>query len=79
MHLLKNNNNNNNNVIACFNRKALFFVRCVFIFSNICISLSICLIGSVRVINLSDCFNKDIYFRFLIMSGITSLPVWLIN
>jgi hypothetical protein len=66
-------------VIAYLNREASFFTRCVFAFSSICIPLFICLIGSVRAMNLSDCFSEDVYFRFLIMSGTASLPVWLIG
>jgi hypothetical protein len=66
-------------IIACFNREVSFFARYVFAFFSICIPLFICLIGSVRVMNLSDCFNGDVCFRFLIMSGIAFLPVWLIG
>jgi hypothetical protein len=61
-------------VIACSNREASFFARCVFAFSSIYIPLFIYLTRSVRAINLSDYFNEDIYFRFLTMSRIASLP-----
>jgi hypothetical protein len=77
MHLLKKKNNNNN--IACSNREASFFVKYVFTFFNIYIPFSICLTGSVRVINLSDYFNRDVCFLFLAVSNIASLLVWLIG
>jgi hypothetical protein len=66
-------------IIACSNREALFFARYIFAFSSIYIPLSIYLTESVRAMNLSDCFNKDVYFRFLIMSDIAFFPVWLIG
>jgi hypothetical protein len=66
-------------IIACSNREASFFAKYIFAFSSIYILLFICLTESVRAINLSDCFNGDVCFRFLIMSGTASLPVWLIN
>jgi hypothetical protein len=62
-------------IIACSNKKASFFVRCVFASSSIYIPLFIYLTGSVRAINLSDCFNGDVYFRFLTISGTASLPI----
>jgi hypothetical protein len=66
-------------VIACSNREASFFARYIFVSSSICIPLSICLTESVRAMNLSDCFNGDVYFRFLTMSDTASLPIWLIG
>jgi hypothetical protein len=63
------------NVITCSNREALFFAKCVFTSSSIYISLFICLTRSVRTINLSDCFNGNVCFRFLTISNIASLPV----
>jgi hypothetical protein len=50
--------------MACSNSEALFSVRCVFASFNICTPLFICLIRSVCEINLSVCFNGDVFFRF---------------
>jgi hypothetical protein len=65
-------------IITCFNREASFLARCVFIFSNIYISLSIYLIKSVRAINLSDYFNEDVCFRFLTISSIIIIIIIII-
>jgi hypothetical protein len=51
-------------VIACSNSEALFFVRCVFVSFSIYTPFFICLIGSVCEVNLSVCFNRDVFFRF---------------
>ena len=51
-------------VMACSNSEASFSDRCVFASSSICTPLSICLIGSVCEVNLSVCFNGDVFFRF---------------
>ena len=67
------------NDIAYSKREASFFVRCVFVFSSIYIFFSICLTGSVRAINLSNYFNGNVCFLFLIISSIASLIIWLIN
>jgi hypothetical protein len=67
------------NIIACSNRETSFFAKYVFASSSIYISLFICLIGSVRVINLSDCFNGDVCFRFLAVFSIIFLLIWLIS
>src|SRR5258705_2134005 len=63
--------------MACSNREASFFIRCVFTSFSICISLSICLIGSVYIINLSVCFIGDVFFRFLSVYGVFSVFILL--
>jgi hypothetical protein len=65
--------------IAYSNREALFFAKYVLTFSNIYIPLFICLTKSVRVINLSNCFNRNVCFRFLAISNITCLFSWLVD
>jgi hypothetical protein len=62
-------------IIICSNRKASFFTKYIFTSSSIYISLFIYLTESVRAMNLSDCFNEDVCFRFLTMSDTASLPV----
>ena len=65
--------------MACSNREASFFARYVFASSSICIPLSIYLIGSVCVVNLSVCFIGDVFFRFLLVYGVSSVFVLLID
>ena len=66
-------------VMACSNSEASFSVRCVFASSSICTPLSICLIGSVCEMNLSVCFNGDVFFRFLLKQAASSVFILFVN
>ena len=67
------------NIIACSNSEASFSVRYVFAFFSICTPLSICLIRSVCEINLSVCFNGDVFFRFLLKLAASLVFILFVN
>jgi hypothetical protein len=65
--------------MACSNSEASFSVKYVFFNFNICTPLSIYLIGSVCEINLSVCFNRDVFFRFLLELAVSLIFILSVN